>query len=310
MNPFRRGFPGTSIKAFLAVVVLGVLLYLGVWQWIICRIEVPPGYSLLVRYKGPWPFGTRSQGSEGQLVQIDEAGRPRGIGILADMPGPGRHFYSPLEYETQLVRDEVIAPGKLGVVVSKIGKPLPEGTYLVDEPGYRGILRNVLTPGRYRLNKYAFDVKIVDVDTCAEPATRLKRGADDPTLIPPGYVGVVTNKAGNPRTHEVRGIQKQVLQPGIYFLNPAEKRIDIISVGYTETSLTVVAQGKSGPAPLGSSDTTGSEAAPGTLVAAWYGGLTAVTLLLAWWARGLTRRAGWLIIAGYGAFVAAVVAVS
>ena len=131
----------------------------------ICRIEVPPGYSLLVRYKGPWPFGTKSQGSEGQLVQTDEAGRPRGIGILADMPGPGRHFYSPLEYETQLVKDKVISPGKLGVVVSKIGKPLPEGTYLVDEPGYRGILREVLTPGRYRLNSYAFDVKIVDVDT-------------------------------------------------------------------------------------------------------------------------------------------------
>ncbi|MGO9596636.1 MAG: SPFH domain-containing protein [Isosphaeraceae bacterium] len=265
MNPFRQDFLGTSIKAFLAVVILGALLYLGVWQWMICRIEIPPGYSLLVRYKGPWPFGTRSQGSEGQLVQTDEAGRPRGIGILADMPGPGRHFYSPLEYETQLVKDEVIAPGKLGVVVSKIGKPLPEGTYLVDEPGYRGILRQVLTPGRYRLNKYAFDVKIVDVDTCAEPATRVKRRADDPTLIPPGYVGVVTNKAGNPRTHEVRGIQKQVLQPGIYFLNPEEKRIDIISVGYAETSLTVVAQGKSRSARIGSSDTAGSEEAPGSL---------------------------------------------
>ena len=50
------------------------------------------------------------------------------------MPGPGRHFYSPLEYETQLVKDEVIPPGKIGVLVSKIGKPLPEGTYLVDEP--------------------------------------------------------------------------------------------------------------------------------------------------------------------------------
>ncbi len=55
-------------------------------------------------------------------------------------------------------------------------------------------------------------------------------------MIPPGYVGVVTNKASDPRTGEERGIQKQVLQPGIYFLNPEEKRIDIVSIGYSETT--------------------------------------------------------------------------
>ena len=33
-------------------------------------------------------------------------------------------------------------------------------------------------------------------------------------MIPPGYVGVVTNKTDNPATKEVRGIQKEVLQPG------------------------------------------------------------------------------------------------
>ena len=162
------------------------------------------------------------------------------------MPGPGRHFYSPLEYETDLVKDAVILPGKLGVVVSKIGKPLPEGSYLVDAKGYRGILRKVLTPGRYRINKYGYEVKIVDVDACAEASTRVKHKTDDPTLIPPGYVGVVTNKASDPLTGQERGIQKQILQPGIYFLNPEEKRIDIVSVGYSETSLTVEAQDQLG----------------------------------------------------------------
>ena len=48
--------------------------------------------------------------------------------------------------------------------------------------------------------------------------------------------GVVTNKASDPGTGEERGIQKQVLQPGIYFLNPEEKRIDIVSIGYSETT--------------------------------------------------------------------------
>src|SRR6516225_9741 len=255
MNPFPlRALPAAA-KAALMVALLGLIGYLGIWQWTICRIEVPAGYSLLIRYKGPWPFGAMPQAPEGTLVQTDAAGRPLQVGILEAMPGPGRHFYSPLEYEIQLVKDEVIPPGKIGVVVSKIGKPLPEGTYLVDEPGSRGILRKVLTPGRYRVNKYGFDLKVVDVDACVEPNTRVARKAEDPTLIPPGYVGVVTNKASDPKTGEDRGIRKQVLQPGIYFLNPEEKRIDLVGIGYSETSLTVDAReggtARTGPGPGG-----------------------------------------------------------
>jgi hypothetical protein len=247
---------GAIGRTLLVVVALLLAGYVGIWQWMICRVEVPAGSSLLVRYKGPWPFGSTTQAPEGTLVKV-VAGRPLEVGILENMPGPGRHFYSPLEYETQLVPDQLIPPGKIGVVVSKIGKPLPEGTYLVDDKGFRGILRKVLTPGRYRINTYAFDVKIVDVDSCAEPATRVARKTGDPTLIPPGYVGVVTNKASDPVTGQDRGIQPQVLQPGIYFLNPEEKRIDIVSIGYSETSLTVEA--KNGPD--GSTNTGTSTAA-------------------------------------------------
>ncbi len=183
-----------------------------------------------------------AQAPEGTLVQTGAAGSPQQVGILEAMPGPGRHFFSPLEYETQLVPDEVIPPGKIGVLVCKIGKPLPEGTYLVDEKGYRGILRKVLTPGRYRINRYGYDVKVVAVDACAETNARIKRKPEDPTLIPPGYVGVVTNKANDPSTGEERGIQKNVLPAGIYFLNPEEKRIDIVSIGYSETTLMVDAR--------------------------------------------------------------------
>ena len=227
------------IAALAAASLVYVVGYIGVWQWVVCRTEVPPGSSLLIRYKGPWPFGSSRQAPDGTLVKIDAAGRPLQVGILEAMPGPGRHFYSPLEYETQQVKDEIVPPGKLGVIVSKVGKPLPPGTYLADEEGYRGIRRRVLTPGRYRINTYAFDVRIVEVDACVEPSTRVKRREGDPTMIPPGYVGVVTNKTDNPLLKQVQGIQKDVLQPGIYFLNPEEKRVDVISIGYNETTLTV-----------------------------------------------------------------------
>jgi regulator of protease activity HflC (stomatin/prohibitin superfamily) len=89
------------------------------------------------------------------------------------------------------------------------------------------------------MNDYAYQVEIVPVNQCvgASVGVRLREG--DPTLIPPGYVGVVTNKADNPITKESQGIQDRVLQPGVYFLNPFEKQVDIVSIGYNETSLTV-----------------------------------------------------------------------
>jgi cation:H+ antiporter len=46
------------------------------------------------------------------------------------------------------------------------------------------------------------------------------------------------------------------------------------------------------------------------LIAAWYIGLTALTLGFAYAGRGLSRWAGWSIIAGYAAFVVAVLIVS
>ena len=236
MNPYMRRLLPTAILGLFAA----VFAYVGVWQWMFCRIEVPPGNSLLIRYKGPWPIGRSAKAPDGTLVKLDASGNPLQVGILEVMPGPGRHFYSPLEFETELVPDLIVPPGKLGVVTSKMGKSLPPGTFLTDEDGYRGIRRQVLTPGIYRLNKYAFDTRLVDVDACVEPRTKLARPETDPTLIPPGYVGVVTNKTENPRTQQVQGIQKEVLQPGIYFLNPEEKRIDLISVGYNETTMTVV----------------------------------------------------------------------
>ena len=51
-------------------------------------------------------------------------------------------------------------------------------------------------------------------------------------------------------TGEDQGIQDDVLQPGIYFLNPEEKRVDIISVGFNETTQMVQTRDGSGTGGL------------------------------------------------------------
>ncbi|WP_435006728.1 SPFH domain-containing protein [Tundrisphaera lichenicola] len=235
----HRWIRSARTSAFL--LVLAAFGYFGIWQWMVCRIEVPPGNSLLLRYKGPFPFaiGKMEQAPDGTLVRLDSSGRPMQVGILEAMPGPGRHFYSPLEFETELVPDILIEPGKIGLVTAKVGRSRAGGSYLVDVEGDRGVWRRVLTPGRYRFNIYGYDVKLVDVDACVETRPKSAKTAGDHALIPPGYVGVVTNKTGNPLTREEQGIQDDILQPGIYFLNPEEKRIDIISVGFNETTQVV-----------------------------------------------------------------------
>jgi cation:H+ antiporter len=47
-----------------------------------------------------------------------------------------------------------------------------------------------------------------------------------------------------------------------------------------------------------------------TIIVAWYGALTVITLVLAYCGRGLRRRHGWLIVAGYLALAALLPAVS
>lgn len=243
----NRRIRNRIINGAAALAALYVIGYLGVWKWTVCRIEVPAGSSLQLYYRGPFPFGSAPQAPEGTLAQTDAWGRPSQIGVLEQMPGPGRHFYSPLEYRSEIVPDIVIKPNELGVVISRVGKPLPEGAVLAEGPGYRGTWRRVLTPGRYRMNPFAYTVKVIGAsDPFAKggpvtSAVGLLRRPGDPTLIPPGYVGVVSIRIGNEATGETRGIQENVLQPGIYYINPEEKLIDIISVGFNETTLMVEA---------------------------------------------------------------------
>ena len=47
-----------------------------------------------------------------------------------------------------------------------------------------------------------------------------------------------------------------------------------------------------------------------TLIVAWYGALTVVTLFAAYRGRGLRRWQGWMIIAGYLGFVVSLLVVS
>lgn len=242
---------------------VGTLLALGaagsIVAWETCRIDVPQNKcAVLIRRTGkPLP--------EGQTI----AG-PGEKGIQRDTLGPGLYFYNPIVWDWEL-RDliEVSAgdPGtwkeeydmnnpdyhtpkisgalpEVGILVDRAGKPSPAGSKdEVVAPGFQGIQREVLTPGTYRINPYVYDVQ--------------KKSA---IVVPLGCVGIVTSQQGDPPGTETveestvapdgtivkgqpkrvqklaetgqRGVLHDVLQPGIYYVNPYLADVHVVWVGY------------------------------------------------------------------------------
>jgi hypothetical protein len=161
----------------------------------------------------------------------------------------------------------VVKPGEVAVITSRMGNELPPGQFLVEGDLYgpnraqfKGTLRKVLGPGRYRLHKYAFDYKIITAEQ--------KKVGDNTkyagwVTIQPGYVGVVTNLDASGTPGRTGGIQSNVLPPGIYAVNPKEQDIDIVGVGFWETSIAV--NHKLGPDGKEMLDASGEpEAIPGS----------------------------------------------
>lgn len=221
-----------GVVALLALVVA----YVG-FEWTVNRVYVENGNSLMLRYKGPLLFGSREQAKTGNWAEEGQ------IGILQKLRGPGRHFYCPIWWERDIVPDVVIESGQVGIVTCKLGDTLPRGQFLVDgdigETNYKGILRKVLHPGRYRINPYGYEVEVVQLQTFNSGTSEKKAGWVE---IPTGYVGVVTNLTDNPITGAKAGISENVLPPGIYPVNGREQNIDIVEVGFRHNTIEVAVQ--------------------------------------------------------------------
>ena len=240
---FQLDSSGRLLGSLAAVLVVFLAMGYFAVEWMYNRIYVPPGHSLLVRYKGPpLPYvlpGNRPTATPGQFAKVDEDGDPLQLGVIREMKGPGRHFYCPLWWERTIVPDHVVEPGQVAVVTSKMGQDLPSGQFLVDgdldQTEFKGILRRVFGPGRYRVNPYAYDVGVVQLEKINSGAQEKYAGW---VSVPTGYVGVVTNLAGNPLTGAKAGIAANVLPPGLYPINPKEQHVDIVEVGFREKSIT------------------------------------------------------------------------
>ena len=201
-----------GIVLFLAAVLAAAW---GFWMWGFCRFYVPPGGMAVI---------TAKDGTELPPGQILATKGQKGV--QEETLTEGRHFLNPITHEWKIVLAQHIPPGKVGVVTSKVGEDLPPGEFLA-RPGQKGIWKNVLGPGVYRLNPLGYQVDVQDAIS-----------------IPIGYVGVVTSLygdqalAGRFAKPGQKGVFADVLQPGLYYINPNAYKVDILEIGLNQVSLT------------------------------------------------------------------------
>jgi len=202
------------MKTILAIIAAVIVALWGIWDYGFCRIYVNPGELAVITAKEGKPL------PEGQMLA-----KPGEKGIQEDVLSPGRHFRNPYAFSVAMHDMKIIPPGKIGVVTSKVGTALPPGEFLANK-GQKGILREPLGPGTYALNPYAYSVEIIDA-----------------TSIPIGYVGVITSLSGKPapegafaKTGE-KGVMQEILQPGLYYINPKAYKVDTIEIGANQISL-------------------------------------------------------------------------
>jgi regulator of protease activity HflC (stomatin/prohibitin superfamily) len=203
-----------SLTASILTVAAAVAVVWLIWTWGFCRFYVHPNYMAVITAKVGTPL------PPGRIL----AG-PGQKGIRQDVLGEGRHFLNPILYEREILPVTIIKPGKIGVVTAKVGDALPEGEFLAD-PDQKGIWRRVLGPGKYRLNPYGYTIDVVDAIS-----------------IPVGYAGVITSLSGRQGDPDAfagpdeKGVRRDILQPGLYYVNPKEFKVDVLEVGVNQVSL-------------------------------------------------------------------------
>ena len=254
--------------SLLVFVVLMYGLWL-IWRWGVTRVYVPHDKVLVVFNK----FG-KSLPSDLAVIPPDQYDEYKGI--REEVLGPGRYFINPVFYTTELHPVTVIRAGEpekwnfspdgkltnpqtapqIGLLTRRQGSPAPGGAEVV-ERGFKGIQREVLTPGTYKLNPYLYEVKefpaIVIPPGSVGVQTRLFGESGEVTSATLGEIAAVTTAPSTNPSHQPapdkqiptrlitgenqRGVLRDVLQPGIYYLNPRQYKIDILPIGYDAITL-------------------------------------------------------------------------
>ncbi|MEM9305451.1 MAG: SPFH domain-containing protein [Pseudomonadota bacterium] len=197
-------------------------------------------------------------------VGADEVGHLKRIYVAEDLPtgrilalpgqkgpqtqilGPGFHFIPLVDvlYDVESFPVVEVRVGQYGMLTARDGKPLRDGQFIADEwreasfeqmldaghfltqgEGQKGPQLTVLRPGKYRLNRYLFDVDLrpaTDVDTGHVAVVRSNISAKDsqcPDVVETAVSVANSDIAAPIVPRGCMGVWDVPLPPGRYYLN-------------------------------------------------------------------------------------------
>lgn len=209
--------------AVLGLVVLGMAIYHN------CRIDVGTGEMAILTVK----TGRDITNDDEVAPSLNHKGAQAAFLLegryFMNPFDDGPRFFNPYDWDWDVIPQTTIPEGKLGILISLVGEDPGYGEFLgaiekegqasgnqIGTPVRKGIIPNVLIPGRYAINPNLFHLEI-----------------GEPVTIEAGYRGVVTNLAGKlpAQPNELlvepgeRGVQRQTLKEGTQQANPYVQRI-------------------------------------------------------------------------------------
>ncbi len=203
----RVRLPSLPKLPFWPILLVGAIAAVSTFVWIFCRIEPGAGeIAVLIRKTG-------ENLQPGQVIAIEERQKGIQLAVLSE----GRYFRNPYTWSWKIRRILDVPAGKLGVMTRLYGEELLPGK-IIAEDDQRGIMQEILRPGKYRINPYAYHVALFSAIS-----------------INPGHVGVVTALTGKDVLNNellpderntfmvkegLKGVPGRLLDPGTHYLNP------------------------------------------------------------------------------------------
>lgn len=209
--------------AILGLVILGMTIYHN------CRIDVGTGEMAILTVK----TGLDITNGDEVAPSLNHKGAQAAFLLegryFMNPFQEGPRFFNPYDWDWDVIPQTTIPEGKLGILISLVGEDPGYGEFLgavkkdgeisanqIGTPIRKGIIPNVLIPGRYAINPNLFHLEM-----------------GEPVTIEAGYRGVVTNLAGTLPTkpNELlvepgeRGVQRETLKEGTQQVNPYVQRI-------------------------------------------------------------------------------------
>ncbi|TWT83977.1 SPFH domain / Band 7 family protein [Planctomycetes bacterium CA13] len=212
-----------------AAIIFGIasLCLLAIWGFLYCRIEVPSRHIAVL---------TKKTGAEltNNIEIVSTADFEKFKGIQEKVLTEGRYFYNPWKWDWDIVPQVEVPENRLGVRIRLYGDDLGYGNLIAASESEKGISAEVLRPGRYPINALTYQAGTKPSITRDNYIELVE--LHEPVVIPAGFIGVVTLLSSQPADDPNqliiedgrRGVQKETLDPGVYYINPYVERISLV----------------------------------------------------------------------------------